>query len=478
MLQKTLLHLKHRVASLFADRRGNVALVSAISLPVLVCGVGLAVDFSDGASMKSRLTNAADAAVLAGLRAGSEAKKAGKGNWVNIAQTEATNFFRNYVATEKVENIAFDPTYVDKGAQLVGEAKYRYEQRTMMMGMFGLPTMTIAQAPQASIGDTSYIDVTFVIDNSASMGIGATLADRNIMNLANGNCAFACHQSSSPYGLRFNTKFIHTLGAKVRIDVVREAILQAMDDIAARNPIAGQVQFSAYTFSQEIDTLLAPQTNIATAKAAIAKLDMTEGAVAWRRYGSTQVTSTLKTVANELKSRPGNGSGSSPTNRKRFVVFVSDGVEDTGNFQTNGINKIGLDAFWQGLLGLATVPYFGWWDNTRAANWVDHPLVQLTSAGAYMQPFVQDGCAAIKKEKATILTGQIKYETAGIVQRAGDVVKINYIQSVKPDIEKAFQSCATEPSLAFQAETTSDIKPMLDRLIEEIVPPGQMRLTQ
>ena len=464
-------------ALLGGDRNGNIALIMALTLPILAAGIGIAIDFSESVSIRARLTNAADAAVLAGLKAGSEAKSKGKGNWSDIAEKEARNFFDAYIQSERIEQVSFTPRYGDMVTSLVGEARYQYRQPTFLMGMFGFPTVTVAQVPRATIGALSYLDVTFVIDNSTSMGIGATLADRNLMNSKNGNCAFACHQANSSGDLKFAPPSIHQFGAKLRIDVIREAVDKAVDDITERAPAPGQVQFSVYTFSHEMETLLPPTTNTATAKAAVSKLDLVKGSVGGRRYADTLITPALLNVASTIHSRPGNNSGSSTSNRKRYVIFISDGVEDSASFLTDGVRKIGLNALQQLIFGVPTVPKFTTWDVSKGVGWVDHPRMAYPSNISFMQPFVQKGCDSLKNE-AIVYTTQIKYEKEGIIQRPGiDVDKIKYLDMVAGDIESAFKTCATTPDKAFLAETTSDIKATIDKLISEILPPSRLRLT-
>ena len=50
-----------------ADRRGNVALMFGLSLPIFLLGGGLALDYSRAADAHTKLYAAADAAALAAL---------------------------------------------------------------------------------------------------------------------------------------------------------------------------------------------------------------------------------------------------------------------------------------------------------------------------------------------------------------------------------------------------------------------------
>ena len=91
------------------------------------------------------------------------------------------------------------------------------------------------------------IDFHLLLDNTPSMGVGATMADINTL-VANtpDKCAFACHDlSATPndyYGLA------KKLGVTMRIDVVRSATEKLMDTAKATQTVDGQYRAAIYTF--------------------------------------------------------------------------------------------------------------------------------------------------------------------------------------------------------------------------------------
>ena len=75
-----------------------------------------------------------------------------------------------------------------------------------------------------------YIDFYLLLDNSPSMGVGATPADVTTMvNNTPDKCAFACHDLSNANNYYNLAK---SLGVTTRIDVLRTATQQLMDTAA------------------------------------------------------------------------------------------------------------------------------------------------------------------------------------------------------------------------------------------------------
>ena len=70
-----------------ADRRGNVAMMYALMLPVLMFGAGFAIDYTHAMQVQTKLDAAADAAVLAALTPSMMQQSNA------TAQTAATNLF-------------------------------------------------------------------------------------------------------------------------------------------------------------------------------------------------------------------------------------------------------------------------------------------------------------------------------------------------------------------------------------------------
>jgi Flp pilus assembly protein TadG len=192
------------------DRRGNVAMMYALMLPVLMFGVGLAIDYTRAAQVRTQLNAAADAAVLAALTPGMMQQSNA------TAQTAAQNMFNGQIAgiaslepgqTTLTVTVA-NPT----GNTLVRNVTVSYAAQNenifagVFSGILGGATFALAGTSTASASVAANINFYLLLDNSPSMALPATQAGiTQMQNLTaqqdSGNgCAFACHQASTNNG--------------------------------------------------------------------------------------------------------------------------------------------------------------------------------------------------------------------------------------------------------------------------------------
>jgi hypothetical protein len=463
--------VRKRLSRFLADTGGNFAIISALTLPILAAGIGLALDYSHSLSLRSRLTSAADSAVLAGLRAGADAKAQGDPKWQKVAEAEARNFFAGYVQSEKLRmDISFSPIFTDLGSTIQGDAKYTYDEDTFVMQMFGIKKVAVGQAPRATIGDGNFIDIGFLIDNSGSMGIGATKADQDAMyaKIKNGSgagCAFACHIPKNDWEAPFTPDKAKAIGAKLRIDVVRDAMRQALQDLSKKAKHEN-IRVSVYTFSNSIETLIEPTTDLAAALKKIETLDLIKQKSGGpSNLGGTYIRTALTDLKENLDAAGKPGTGESKSARKSFVVVMSDGIEDSQSNVASGGGLLGglLKDFNQSLALLA-----GWQTSSIA----------LTSGGLIMQPFDSATCSPMKKDGRTIYSAQIRYNTTvGMRDQPWNPPLIDYIGAVAKDLEKAFDKCASSKKNHVIAENSAEIGPMFKTIIDEIIDTSTMRLT-
>jgi Flp pilus assembly protein TadG len=141
------------------DIGGNYALTTAMLLPVLVGGVGLAVDYSTLTSAHSKLQEAADAAVLA-------AAKAPKTNaqrrqvFEQVLQADAG-------AGMKVSKMDLVVEDGDTSTDLTGTATA--EVNLFFLHQVGKRSVSVLASTSQSVGD---IAISLVLDNTGSMGKG------------------------------------------------------------------------------------------------------------------------------------------------------------------------------------------------------------------------------------------------------------------------------------------------------------------
>ena len=231
------------------DVRGNVAVTFALlSLPVIV-SVGAGVDYSLANRMKATLDSYADAAAL------SVVNNAAMSLTTANAKTAAETFFTAQAATLKRGHVGkVTATITDNASGRSALVTYEAAMDTSITGAIGINFINVTGSATANSSLPTYMDFYMLLDNTPSMGVGATPADvaKMVANTPD-QCAFACHQlDASPndyYGLA------KKLGVTTRIDVVRSATQQLMDTAARCKSCSSQFRAAIYTFGASATTI-------------------------------------------------------------------------------------------------------------------------------------------------------------------------------------------------------------------------------
>ena len=190
-----------------ADRRGNVAMMYALILPVLMFGTGFAVDYTHAKQVQTKLDAAADAAVLAALTP----KMMNQSN--TAAQTAAINLFTAIANTQTSlvaadTNVTVTVTNPNNNALVRNVVvSYTAANQNIFAGVLGYSALAIAGSSTANASLAANIDFYLLLDNSPSMALPASQAGINSMlalttpnqtsDTGNTGCAFACHQAST-----------------------------------------------------------------------------------------------------------------------------------------------------------------------------------------------------------------------------------------------------------------------------------------
>jgi Flp pilus assembly protein TadG len=189
-----------------ADRRGNVAMMYALMLPVLMFGAGFAIDYTHAMQVQTKLDAAADAAVLAALTPSMMQQSN------TAAQTAATNLFNAQANGQGSlvigdTNVTVTVTNPNNNALVrTVTVAYTAANQNIFSGVLGYSALGIAGTSTANASLAANIDFYLLLDNSPSMALPATQAGINSMvaltsqqDSGNG-CAFACHQASTGNG--------------------------------------------------------------------------------------------------------------------------------------------------------------------------------------------------------------------------------------------------------------------------------------
>lgn len=317
--------LKRFLERLRRDASGNVAVTFGIAALPVTLAMGAAVDYSLANRAKATLDSYADAAVLSVVNQSSMALSA------KDAEKNAENFFNAQAASLKrgtVVKLSAKVTDSANGRNAV--LKYDASVPTSFMGLVNINKVDISGTSTAASALPTYIDFHLLLDNTPSMGVGATPDDvaKMVANTPD-KCAFACHDLSA--GGNDYYALAKSLGVTTRIDVVRSATQQLMDTATATQTVPSQYRMAIYTFgtsaaSAGASKLFSLSSSLSSAKSAAANIDLMT--VPYQNYNNDQATDfdgALTTMNSEITA-PGDGtSASSP---QKYLFFVSDGVAD------------------------------------------------------------------------------------------------------------------------------------------------------
>ena len=320
-------NLLARIRRFAAGERGSVAPIFGLALIPITLSVGAAVDYSVANRAKSQFDAAADSAALSAV------SKTAMSTTAKSAKKTALNMFNAYATTMTRATLSqVKATVTDTNGERTAVVSYTASAPTAFLGMVGFNKISIKGSSTAVSGLLTYIDFYLLLDNTPSMGIGATTADINKM-VANTSdkCAFACHDlSASPndyYGLA------KKLGVQMRIDVMRQATQRLMDTASATQAVSGQFRMAIYTFGSSaqnagLTTVQSLTSNLSTAKTTASAIDLMT--VPYQNYASDTGTNfpDVLTAINNAVPTPGNGTSGSPL---KYLFFVSDGVSDRVN---------------------------------------------------------------------------------------------------------------------------------------------------
>ena len=221
------------------DKSGNIAITFGLAALPIMLAVGAAVDYTVANRTKAALDGYADAAAISAVNQAAMALTNSQ------AKTFATNQFNAQAAMLKKGSVSKVTVKVTTtGNTRTATLTYTASVPTAFMGMVNVNTIPVGGSSTASSAAPTYIDFYLLLDNTPSMGVGATPADvTKMVNNTPDQCAFACHQMDvSPndyYGLA------KSLGVTTRIDVVRSATQQLMDTATSSQVVAGQFRMAS-----------------------------------------------------------------------------------------------------------------------------------------------------------------------------------------------------------------------------------------
>jgi hypothetical protein len=488
------------------DRSGNFGIMFALTAMPVIMAVGMAIDYSIVANAQAKLNSAADSAALAGVvRAKNVIMNAPDGadiyqlNSQAIAegQAAALKMFAAQAAQIPYVKNAFGSISLSKVEQNINSVfSYTADAQLSFGSFLNMNTIQIKNNVGAQSQLEKFLDIHIVIDNSGSMGVGATPNDIAKMQAGFG-CSFGCHildpefddfsMHSDAYknividgvlvndvaGRTYYEKAHRIPGVKMKIDVVREAVdtFVKKAKLFAKSP--NQLRFSIYTFSNKLVTVYTqptPVTDYSALETAIASIELEK---------VTGGTNFQYSIGNQLTAIvPASKSGNDAASRITHVVMFTDGVEDG----TMGVPRHNVTdrlyampdpnmVSWNGEDSIWHYPHLV---NTDGVLDTDGTL-KLPRANENLgvtpiQPVKSSICQPLKDKGATVTILLAKYiiTDATTISQASGVV--NYINdSVLPQayIDNTIGKCASMDSL-HSANSAEDIGITADKIFSKI----------
>ena len=204
--------LRTLVCNFRTNRRGNVAVISALAALPMVAAVGCVIDYTTASMIKTKLQSAADAASLATVSINSSvtttAKAMSGSGTVSGGSTYATTFF-NANLSASPENTGYSSltpsaTVTKSGATVTAVVNFTAQVPTYFMGIMGYKNIAVSGSSTASYSLPVYINFYLMLDVSGSMSFPSTSAEQARLMAVNpddyviypGGCTFACHFSA------------------------------------------------------------------------------------------------------------------------------------------------------------------------------------------------------------------------------------------------------------------------------------------
>jgi Flp pilus assembly protein TadG len=429
--------VRHLLRIFSADRRANVAITFAIAVIPIAMAVGAAVDYSFANRDWVALNGYADMAALSAVN------QAGMQLSTHEAKKQAEKFFKAQANMLKRGMYTSVKVKVKNGSDgRTAEVTYTASVPTIFLGLFAINSIDISGSSTASSGQSTYMDFYLLLDNTPSMGVGATPDDVATM-VANtpDQCAFACHDlSTTPndyYGLA------KKLGVTTRIDVVRSATQQLMDTATSTRNVSNQFRMAIYTFgssdkSSGLTKIYSLSSDLTSAKSAADNIDLM--AVQYQNYNNDQDTDfdgVLQKMNNEIDNP---GDGTTPSKPMKMVFLVSDGVSDA---------------------------------------YYPSTCTKPTTGGRCQEPITVDNCTALKNRGikiAVLYTTYLALPTDSWYMTWIDPFNPGpYGPSVNSEIAKSMQACAS-PGYYFEVSPTDGIAEAMNALFNKAV--QEARLTK
>lgn len=368
------------VLRLGRDRRGNVALFSALAMLPVMLAMGMGIDYAMCESRLDQLRGIADAAALKAVAPAMLTQSD------SSSQAAAENYFNALAGAIPDVSVTNAHAVVTDNAAGTGRSvtlNYAAASNTLFSGLLGTTALSMSGASTASGSKAiNYFQVIFLVDISGSMSTGATSQINTLMNndASMGHCAFACHNPNGYDGPTDWRAVARQKGYTLKIDSEVSAMgsfITALQTFQSKYPTAN-FSTGIYSFGNFLYTNQAPTTDLAAAANAAAAVDAEpiQAYTPATNWNYTYTTNNMQTVINNIKNV---GDGTSATSRITYFILITDGVEDVPGAHPDGRQS---DTNYTYLCGPLIKKYSP--NLSIFTIWTDYPPVTSDSQYSYM----------------------------------------------------------------------------------------------
>jgi Flp pilus assembly protein TadG len=308
-------------------------MMAALLMVVLCMSIGSAVDYTFALNARLKLQQAADSAAVGAIAEQSVGVLAAlsKGSTGAIAEAEddAEEWFRANTDSQTLAYVnSVDFTISRSSTTFTSNVEYHATVPTTFLKIIGKNSINIAGTATGVYSPVTYTDFYLMLDNSPSMGLGATTSDISLLEANNGGCAFACHiagSSSDAYALA------KTIGATLRIQLVASATQSMITTAKSNRRYSDQYRMALYTMGAAATNAVLTEvagmsSNLDAIKTAAGTVDIMS--IPYQNYNGDQQTDLLTNLTTLKTTMGTGGQGLSAADRQKVLFLVSDGVED------------------------------------------------------------------------------------------------------------------------------------------------------
>lgn len=328
---------------------GAVALMFGLLIIPLVGAIGLAIDFGNIMTARTKAQMAADAAALqaAGvareLIADSDGSNASTNSALSTAKTRATALFMAHADQSGLKSPTITVTATRTGQTISSTAAFTVQTTTFFGKVFGQKTFSAAGDAVASASLPSYSDVYLALDVSGSMGIAASEAEMIKLYNAKGkrtggpsqptNCVFGCHTIETDHGWKESFSTIaQKNGVRLRIDVLRDAVKAMIATASADAESAPIYRMGLYGLGAtsdastwDLDEIAAMTNDWAKLRASADTIDIATPPASAPQKQTSYINEQLAWASSFL---PASYDGSSQQKSRKYVFLITDGLRD------------------------------------------------------------------------------------------------------------------------------------------------------